>query len=264
MAAIVIRDMDESSEYFVGTCSHVGESGEIDASAAMRIDYLKCKWRQGLRVKVAFLDQAPVGFLYTLPIAISPWGPLGKDLNAVPCLYVIERGKGEGIGRALLVAAEDESRRAGAKGIVIYGYYHDFWFMPASYFEKLGFAPVQRRGNEALMWKALDPSAEPPDFMNKKYEFKPVADKIIVDLFWNRLCLTSCIEARRVREVAAEFGSKVVLNEYPADEASVLARYHLARGIFVNGREIGWGYEAPREGIRDAINEAIKKTLSQS
>jgi hypothetical protein len=25
----------------------------------------------------------------------------------------------------------------------------------------------------------------------------------------------------------------------------------------VNGREIGWGYEAPRDGIRDAIRQAL-------
>lgn len=264
MAAVVIHDMDESSEYFVGTCSHVGESGEIDASAAMRIDYLKNKWREGLRVKVAFLDQAPVGFLYLVPIAISPWGPLGRDLNVVPCLYVTKQGSNRGIGRALLVAAEDESRRAGAKGIVTYGYYHDFWFMPAPYFEKLGFTPIQRRVNEALLWKILDPSAEPPHFMTKKYVFEPIADKVVVDLFWNQLCQTSCIEARRVREVASEFGSDIILKEYPAEDPVIRAYHNLARGIFVNGREIGWGYEAPREGIRDAINAALRKTRSQS
>jgi GNAT superfamily N-acetyltransferase len=263
MAAVVIRDMDEKSEYFVGTCSHVGESGEIDASAAMRIDYLKNGWKLGLRVKVAFLNQTPVGFLYLLPIDISPWGPLGKDLNVIPCLYITEQGKGEGIGRALLSAAESESRRAGAKGIVTYGYYNDFWFMPASYFEKIGFTPVQRRGTEALLWKVLDASAEPPQFMTRKYEFKPVADRIVVDLFWNQFCQTSSIEARRVREVASEFGSNVILNEYPAEDPVIRASHNLARGIFVNGREIGWGYEAPREGIHDAINEALKGNLSR-
>lgn len=28
---------------------------------------------------------------------------------------------------------------------------------------------------------------------------------------------------------------------------------------FVNGKEIGWGYEAPKDGIREAIEKAMKE-----
>lgn len=81
--------------------------------------------------------------------------------------------------------------------------------------------------------------------------------KVVVDLFWTLFCQTSAIEAQRVREVVAEFGDDVILHEYQAEERDTLMTYQIPRAIYVNGKEIGWGYEAPREGIRSAIAEAL-------
>jgi len=116
---------------------------------------------------------------------------------------------------------------------------------------------VERRGDQALLWKPFIGSAEPPRFLDSTYRFEPVPGRVVVDLFWNRLCQTSEIEAQRVREVAAEFGDRVSLREFPAHEPVVLARSGLPRGIYVDGKEIFWGYEAPREGIREAIEKAL-------
>jgi ribosomal protein S18 acetylase RimI-like enzyme len=80
-----------------------------------------------------------------------------------------------------------------------------------------------------------------------------------IDLFWNRFCQTSNIEARRVREVAAEFGEKAALADYDADDRGILRQYQLPRAIFIDGNEIGWGYEAPRNGIRNAIARALEE-----
>ena len=113
---------------------------------------------------------------------------------------------------------------------------------------------------EAILWKVLDPSAEIPRFLQPNYQYKPVPGKVVVDLFANMFCQTSNIEAQRVREVTAEFGGAVIINEYPADDPAVLSRYQMPRGIFVNGKQIGWGYEAPKDGIRKAISQALKKS----
>jgi hypothetical protein len=59
-----------------------------------------------------------------------------------------------------------------------------------------------------------------------------------------------------VREVARELGDAVLLREYCSDDADVRSRYGIFRAIFVNGQEVGWGYEAPREGLREKIREA--------
>ena len=269
MSTIQIRDMDATSEYFVGTCTHVDESDEIDACAKRRIIWLRNMYKRGLRVKVALLDDRPVGFLYVMPIEVCPWGPLGKDLMVIPCLFVLNKQKNQGAGSALIAEAEEEARRLRKKGIVTTGYYSDFWFMPAPFFERRGFSLVGKirkvtsegqeeyLNKEVILWKVLDSSVEPPEFLKPNYQFKSISGKVVVDLFFNAFCATSNTEAQRVREVAAEFGDTVVLNEYPSDDPTILKRYQMPRGIFINGKEIGWGYGAPRDGIRKAISQAL-------
>jgi predicted N-acetyltransferase YhbS len=266
MPTIRIRDMDANSEYFVSTCGHVNESEEMDVCSRKRLAWFRNVREKGFRVKVAFLDDKPAGSLCVMPIEVCPWGPLGRDLSVVPCLSVLNEAKGKGIGRSLLIEAEKEARRRGRKGIVTYGYYLDFPFMPAPFFEKIGYSAAKRKawragefcGDEAILWKVFNPSAEVPSFLEPNYQLKPIQGKVVVDLFFNDFCLTSTIEAQRVREVSAEFGDRVVINEYSADNQSVLRRHQIPRGIFINGKEIGWGYDAPRDGIREAILQALK------
>ena len=258
---LVIRDMQPEDEYFVSTCSHIGESEEIDACAAKRRVLFRDLSERGGLFKVALVDDAHVGFAYGLPIDHASWGPLGQDLMAIPCLYVVNESTGEGAGRALIESIEREAVEAGFAGLAVTAY-RDIpgaeWFMPAPYFERLGYRAVDERGTEALLWKPFRDDASPPHFLQPHYVFEPVEAKVVVDLFWNGFCLTSGIEAQRVREVSAEFGDRVVLREYNAEDRETLLRYQTPRAIYVNGREIFWGYEAPREGIRAAIEKALE------
>jgi predicted adenylyl cyclase CyaB len=257
MPSIVVRDMDPKTEYYVSACTHVDESAETDAAAAGRLSFLKENYDGGVRAKVALEDGRPLGFLFVMPIELCPWGPLGADLACVPCLFVTPDETGKGAGAALLEAAEEEARQQGMKGMVLQAYYWDFWFMPASYFEKHGYQEAARKGDYGILWKAFDTSAEPPRFLEPSYEFRPIEAKVVVDLFWNEFCLTSGVEAARVRDVASEFGDAVVLNEYKAEDRETFVEHQISRAIYVNGKEIGWGYEAPKEGVREAIQAAL-------
>ena len=109
----------------------------------------------------------------------------------------------------------------------------------------------------------FDPSAEPATFPDRHYEFVPAKRKVAIDLFWSRSCLTTDTEALRVREVALEFGDSVLLREYCSDDADIRSRHGIMRAISVNGKEVGWGYEAPKEGLRKKIREA-QQNLSVS
>jgi GNAT superfamily N-acetyltransferase len=307
MQPIMVRDMQPDDEYFVGTCSHVNESAEIDACGRRRLAWLRRTHEAGVRAKVARLDGEPVGFAYVMPIEVSPWGPLGRDLMVLDCLWVLPRAQHHGAGHALVQAAEEEARRQRRKALVTQAYYHDFWFMPAVFFtghdaagtprlgsgqaevgrcgsagaspsqtaggdvgrcptsgtetgryRACGFTRVAQRGKAAILWKVFDASAEPPTFLESRYRYQPAPGKVVIDLFFNTFCETSDIEAQPVREAAAEFGDAVVLHEYPADDRDVLLKHQTPRAIFVNGREIGWGYEAPKDGIRAAIQEALR------
>ena len=258
MPQIEVHDMAEADEYFVGSCTHENESPELDACADRRLEWLRGMHQFGLRVKVAMHDGKRTGFLYVMPIEICPWGPIGRDLLVIPCLFVRKELQHHGVGRALVKAAEAEVPHQRRKGLVTVAYYHEFWFMPARFFESVGFNTAGRKGDVAMLWKVSDLSAEPPRFLERDYHFTPQVGRVVIDLYWNSFCLTSNTEAQRVREIAAEFGDAVTLNEYCADNPETFSAYRIPRGIFVNGREVGWGYTAPKDGLRKAIREALE------
>jgi len=265
MSSIEIHDMrDKDDEYFVGTCTHLNGISEhmlkeeIDTFGKRRIAWLRNMYKKGSRVKIASIDNNQVGFLHIMPIEICPWGPIGRDLMVIPCLTVIGKAKGRGIGRALINSAEEEAKRQGRKGIITIGYYHNHWFMQAPFFEKCGFPMIERKGTIAILGKFFEESVESPHLLEPNFQFKLIDGKVVVDLFWHTFCPTSSIEAQRVREVAVEFAESVIVHEYCADERSILFRNQIPRGIFINGKEIWWGHEAPKEGIREAISQALK------
>jgi GNAT superfamily N-acetyltransferase len=260
MSQILIRDMQAEDEYFVSTCSHVDESEEIDASGARRRELLRGLIKRGAVVKVALLDGERVGFVHGIPIERSSWGPLGEDLVVIPCLYVAERGSRNGIGRGLIEAIERGAQDAGRLGTTVMAF-RDLpgaeWFMPAAFFEHLGYRAIGEQGRYALLWRPFSNQATGPRFLEPDYAYEAVPGKVVVDLFWNGFCQTSRIEAARVRKVTVEFGDRVVLNERCAEDRDVLLSCQIPRAIYVNGAEIGWGYEAPEDGIRSAIRDAL-------
>jgi GNAT superfamily N-acetyltransferase len=263
------EDAGEEGQYYTATCSHIHESEESDIAAKKRTAWYHKMHSKGFRTKVAFLDDKPVGFLHIVPIEYSHWGPIGKDLMVILCQYVATELKGKGIGHALLQAAEEETMKEGKKALVVCAYYYeDFWFMPGLFYEKYGYKPVIRQkvtregeknflDEEAILWKVFDESAEAPRFPVPNYQFNPIEGKVIVDLFFDTFCKP--IEAQRVRDVVKEFGDKVILNEYSTDIKEIFEKYQISRAIFINGHEIGWGYTAPRAGIREAILEALEQ-----
>ncbi|MHC1604812.1 MAG: GNAT family N-acetyltransferase [Candidatus Methanofastidiosia archaeon] len=265
MDLVTIRDMGDSDKYFVGTCTHVNDTPncllrcEIDYSAKRRIAWLQNLYNKNVRTKVACINDEPVGFMHLIPIEVCPWGPIGDDLLVIPCLVVLSKTGKRGIGKKLLALAEEEALSQGFKGLATICYYHSHWFMPAGFFEKCGFKVAKRKNEEAILWKVYDPSVKEPTMLTPDYNFKCNPDRVTIDLFWNTFCPTSSIEAQRVREVAEEFGDKIVLNEYCADDRRVFLRYQLPRGIFVNGKEVWYGHEAPKEGIRKTILKALEK-----
>ena len=260
MPEVIIRDMQREDEYFVSTCSHVNESAEIDACANRRLRLLRHLMGKGGVVKAALLDRQHVGFAHGVPIEHSAWGPQGADLMVIPCLYVQAWGAKTGIGSAMIEAIERHARNTGRTGATVMGF-RDLpgveWFMPVSFFEHIGYESVDSRSRYHLLWKPFSGNAVAPRFLDPRYTFAPVEGKVVVDLFYNELCQTSGIEAQRVRDVCAEFGDRVVLNSRCADDHDMLLACGIERAIYVNGNEIGWGYEAPKDGIRAAIRRAL-------
>lgn len=257
---ITIRDMTKDDEYYVGTCTHVNENNiEYEKSAPRRISWLRSMEKYGLRVKVALIDNIHAGFLYLMPIEVNPWPIQGKDLMVFPCLVSHSKFAQKGIGKELIKAAEEETKLQNRKGITTIAFFWDFWFMPASYFLKLGFIVAEKRGEEAILWKQFDQNVDPPHFREENYTFEPIKGKIVIDLFWNRFCQTSDVEAQRVREVASEYGNDVILNEFSAVDQKVLQKFGIERRIYVNGQAMEIGAEIEKSKLRKAIDNVLVK-----
>ena len=211
----------------------------------------------GLRVKVALLDGIHAGFLYLIPIEINPWPIQGKDLMVFPCLVSHSKFSKKGIGTELTKAAEVETKLQNRKGIATLGFFWDFWFMPAKFFVKLGYKVAEKRDKEAILWKKFEKDAEAPYFRKENYNFKPIKGKIVIDLFWNRFCLTSDVEAERVQEVVSEYGNDVILNEFSSVNQNILQQYGIERRIYINGEIIEVGPEVEKSKLREAIEAAL-------
>jgi len=259
-----IVDLDERFLDFVSLCTHIDEKGpDLLQAAEIRKKWLLDRSKKGLKVKVATDKGEPIGFIHCLPIELDTWGMSGKDLMTVPCLTlnyksVYEQKTGTGYGKALMQAAEEEVKKAGKKGIVVLCYDHDFWFMPASFFEKLGYEEIQRDKETIIVWKNFG-DAQPPKLHKSKFVPQKLPDKVALDVVWNPMCMTSIVEINNIREVCEEDKDKVVLREFNAGDVGFLKKYEISRGIFFNSIPKCWGYEAPKEEVKKVIEDLLPK-----
>lgn len=255
-----VVDLKDEHMRFVTLCTHIDDPNEErDNLARIRESWLKESLAKGLKVKVVIDNEKPVGFAHCLPIELGTWGMSGKDLMTIPCLTlkydrVYMQEKGSGYGRALVEAVEEEAK----KGVAVLAYDHNFWFMPSSFFKKLGYNEVARDGNTVIMLKTFEP-VELPIMHKSEYQHKLIPGKVVVDAFWNPICLTSIVEIHRVREVCSEFGQKVILNEYNCGIKDILEKYQISRALFINGIPKDWGCAAPKDELRKEIEHLIEE-----
>jgi hypothetical protein len=167
------------------------------------------------------------------------------------------RKRSDGYGKVLIEAVEKEAKK-NKKGVAVLSYDHDFWFMTSSFFKKLGYKEMARQGNAVIMLKAFEP-VDPPVMHKSNYQPQLIQGKVVVEAFWNPICLTSLLEIHRVREVCAECGDKVILNEFNCGDKDILDKYRTSRALFINGKPKDWGYAAPRDELKKEIERALEE-----
>ena len=135
----------------------------------------------GLRVKLGLDDNGKVGgMIQYLPIEHSFVD--GKDLYFITCIWVhgYKKGRGnfqkKGMGKALLQAAEDDTKIRNGKGIAAWGIPMPFW-MKASWFKKQGYTKVDKLGifDPVLLWKPFAEDAVPPKWIKRKKKPEKIA-----------------------------------------------------------------------------------------
>ncbi len=220
---------------------------------------------KGLRVKLALDESNEVGGMiqYT-PIEHS--FVEGKDLYFIHCIWVhsYKKGRGDfrgqGMGRALLEAAEKDAQKLGAKGIAAWGIPLPFW-MKASWFKKKGYIKTDSQGflGMVLLWKPFTSDATAPKWPKPKKKPETIPGKVTVTCFINGWCPVQGMTFERARRAASEFGDKVVFQGINTSDRDTLQEWGIPAALYIDSKNVWSGPPISYEKIKQKIEKKVKK-----
>ena len=228
----------------------------------------KEKWYEfmrdkGLRVKIAIKDEKVCGMIQYLPVEHSFIE--GKELYFIHCIWVHgykKKGIGnyqkQGIGKALLQAAEEDTKASGAKGIAAWGISLPWW-MKASWFKKQGYEKVDKEGMQVLMWKPFSADAAPPKWIREKKKPDTTHGKVNVTAFSNGWCPAMNITFERTKQAAIELGDKVEFNEIHTHKPEVFNEWGISDAIYIDGKQLRYGPPPSYQKLKKKIVRKVKK-----
>ena len=218
---------------------------------------------KGLRVKLARNDAGIVaGMIHYAPIEHS-WIE-GEDLYFVYCIWVHGHKKGrgdlrkQGVGKALLRAAEEDVKELQSNGLVVWGLLLPF-FMRAGWFKKQGYKKVDRKGSSVLLWKTFTEDARAPRWIRAKKRPERIPAKVVVTALAHGLCsgINGMIE--RAKHICSKQGDKVVFHEIDMTGRETQREWGISDGLFIDGKNIYQGPPLTSDQIRRRIKKRLKK-----
>lgn len=220
---------------------------------------------KGLRVKLALNDEGDVGgMIEYIPVEHS--FAKGKNLYFINCIWVHghKQGRGnyqkKGMGKALLKAAEEDAKELGAKGMVAFGVSMPFW-IPAGWFKKRGYVPVDKNDMMILLWKPFDEEAEAPKWIRqKKTPEKLSADgKLNITAFLHGYCPAQNAMYERVKKAAESFLDLIDFRVINTDDRETYLEWGISNAVYVGGKNISAGPPKSYDKIYKLIEKSIKK-----
>jgi GNAT superfamily N-acetyltransferase len=259
-----IIDLDEQRLPLYFACLEDWSSEIKEAGCHKEVWYHRMK-DKGLRVKLALDDHGEIGgMIQYVPIEYSIVE--GAGLYFINCIWVHghKQGRGNfqgrGMGKALLLAAEEDAKVLGAKGIAAWGLILPFW-MRAGWYKKRGYRAVDRLGIAALVWKPFSPDAVPPKWITRKAQPPLEPGKVTVTAFCNGWCPAMNLVLERARRAAndPQFAGKVVFKEVDTFERSERMRWGLSDALFINGKEVRTGPPPSYDKLWKLIKNQAKR-----
>lgn len=226
--------------------------------------YLKMKGK-GLCVKLALNDEdKPVGMIQYVPIEYS--FVEGRDLYFILCIWVHgykNKGVGnyqkQGIGKALITAAEEDVKKRNAKGIVAWGLPVPV-FMKASWFKKQGYVQVDKEGlfGPVLLWKQFSDDAIPPKWIEARKEPEIDRNKVTVTGFISGWCPAYNMVFERAKRASSELGDQVVFNEINTFDEEILDKWGISDSVLINRKKLNTGPPPSYKKIKGKISKELK------
>jgi GNAT superfamily N-acetyltransferase len=238
-------------------------SDEIKEAGSHKSCWYEKMKDKGLGVKLAKDGQGTIGgMIQFIPIEHSP--AEGQNLYFIPCIWVhgYKKGRGnfqkKGMGKALLQAAEEDVRKRGSKGLVVWGVSMPFW-MRASWYKKQGYKKVDNQKGAVLLWKPFVDDALPPRWVNQKKKPQSEPGKVIVSAFVNGSCTAQGMVFERAKRAAAEFGNQVEFRGFDTSDRSVFLEWGIYDGLFINDKQVRTGPPPSYKKIKKKIAKQTKK-----
>ena len=128
------------------------------------------------------------------------------------------------------------------------------------FYAKFGFEEFENEGMKMLIKRFKPVELPSPVRYQRKYQFRRVPGKAVVDVFWSSKCPVDPYTLLNLRDVCKELGERVVLNEFCVDDREALIEYGIECGTYVNGK-YPWSTFGPLE--KEEIRKVLKKGLSQ-
>jgi len=259
-----VKITDLAPEHEPAYCLCLEEwSDEIREAGSHKREWLDRHKGRGLRVKLALDDNGTVGgMIQYLPIEHSP--AEGTGIYFILCIWVHghKQGRGnfqkQGMGTALLAAAEADARELGGKGMAAWGVVLPFW-MRASWFRKHGYRKADKLGMMALMWKPFTADAVAPSWIRPKRRPQPEQGKVVVTGLLNGWCPAMSMVHERARRAAAELGPRVEFREVLTADRAVFLEWGMGDALFVDDKEMRNGPPPKYEKIKNKIARRLKK-----
>jgi len=262
---MIIIDLNKNYEKSYFVCLE-DWSEEMKEAGEHKEKWFNAMKEKGLGVKLALNEEErPVGMIQYIPIEYS--FAEGKDLYIVLCIWVhgyknkgVGNNQKQGIGKALLKAAEEDVKARDAKGLVTWGLSIPV-FMKASWFKKHGYIQVEKDGflGQVLLWKPFFDDAKPPKWISPKKTPSSDSDKVDVTSFISGWCPAYNLTVERARRASAEFGENVKFSEIDTNEKNIREEWGITDGLYIQGNKVTVGPPPPYEKIKKKIKKAVKK-----
>ncbi len=262
-----IIDLDEQNAPLYFVCLE-DWSDEMKEAGNLKELWYRTMKDKGLRVKLALDDNEIVGgMIHYIPIEHS--FAEGKDLYFINCIWVhgYKMGRGnfrhQGMGEALLEAAEEDVKALGSKGIVAWGLLIPV-FMRASWFKKHGYRTADRTGLQALVWKPFAADAAPPKWIRRTDKPLIESNKVTITAYCNGWCPAQNLAVERAKRAAADpqFSTSVAFHEVNTRDDPRYRQAGLMDALFINQKEVRTGpppsYEKVHKMIAKAANRLAK------
>ena len=243
-----------------------GDDERIREAWKRKHDFLARMLKEGARAKIAYAGERAVGFIEYYPIEITNLELVGRDIMAIWCINVAEKERGKGIGRRLLRECLADAKQLGYKGVAVTCW--DPQWMPSRLFKEEGFVEVGKAvGNGVVLLHPFGKLSEEyiPRWIGRgRYyeEAELVEGKAVLDIFHTDRCPIHWRNTALIKEIAAEFGDRVVIREYNVDDREDMLRHRIAYSVYLDGEVIAAGPQVEAEKIRNKIRSRLERFSS--